>query len=146
MALSADKARIYTNDPDQVERALPVQASTTIYAGGALTIDTGGEVGPLSTSEASFVGFARKGANNSGGSAGDINAAVITKGCIELTITGLDDNNDIGDIVYASDDNTFTLTSTGNMAIGRVAQIVNLTDNKAMVKFHGSTERDAVLA
>lgn len=136
MALSKDSPRAYGNVG--LEAALPVQASTTIYAGGALTIDTGGEVGPLSASDASFVGFARKGADNSSGSAGDINAAVITNGLIELTVTGVNDNNDIGDVVYATDDNTFTLTASGAVAIGKVFQIVSLTAGTCIVLFKSS--------
>lgn len=133
MALSADTPRHYS--VTGIENALPVQASSTIYAGSAVSIDTGGEVGPLATGEAGFVGFAKAKADNSAGSAGDINARVITDGEIELVITGLDDNNDIGDEVYASDDTTFTLTASGSVAIGRVSQIVSLSDNKARVKF-----------
>ena len=133
MALSADTPRHYSVVGR--ENALPVQASSLCYAGSALSIDTGGEVGPLNTSDAAFAGFCLKQADNSSGSAGDINARVLTHGEAELAVTGLDDNNDIGDVVYASDDGTFTLTSTGNMAIGRVSQIVSLTANKARVLF-----------
>lgn len=133
MALSANTPRNYS--VKGVLNALPVQASSTIYAGSAVTIDTGGEVGPLATGEVGFVGFATQKADNSSGSAGDINCEVLTDGEIELTITGLDDNNDIGDEVYATDDNTFTLTASGALAIGRVSQIVSLSDNKARVKF-----------
>lgn len=135
MALSADTPRHYS--VCGVENALPVQASSTIYAGSALSIDTGGEVGPLATGEAGFVGFAINKVDNSSGSAGDVNARVLTSGEVELTITGLDDNNDINDPVYASDDGTFTLTASGSTVIGRVSQIVSLSDNKARVKFSG---------
>lgn len=133
MALSANEPRNFSVVGR--ENALPVQASSTIYAGSACTIDTGGEVGPLATGEVGFVGFAIAKADNSGGSAGDINARIMTSGEIELTVTGLDDNNDIGDIVYATDDNTFTLTASGASAIGKVSQIVNLTDNVCRVAF-----------
>lgn len=133
MALSADTPRNYS--VRGIENVLPVQASSTIYAGSAVTIDTGGEVGPLATGEAGFVGFAIAKADNSSGSAGDIGARVLTDGEIELTVTGLDDNNDLGDEVYAADDNTFTLTASGAIAIGRVSQIVSLSGNKCRVKF-----------
>lgn len=131
MALSNDAARIYADQTNRREAALPVQANSTIYAGSALSIDTGGEVGPLNSSDAAFAGFARKGAV--GVTAGDTNVAVYTECIVELTITGLNDNNDINDVVYATDDNTFTLTASGGLAIGRVYQIVSLTDNKALV-------------
>lgn len=134
MALSADTPRNFSMVGSR--NALPVQASSTIYAGSAVSIDTGGEVGPLAAAEVGFVGFAVSKVDNSAGSAGDVNADIITSGEIELTVTGLDDNNDLGDIVYASDDTTFTLTSaTANTAVGKVSQIVSLTDNKCRVKF-----------
>lgn len=131
MALSADTPRHYSCTG--IENALPVQASSTIYAGSAVSIDTGGEVGPLATGEAGFVGFAKANADNSAGSAADIKARIITNGEIELDVTGVDDNNDIGDIVYATDDGTFTLTASGAVGIGKVSQIVSGT--KCRVKF-----------
>jgi hypothetical protein len=141
MALSADAPRTYARADK--ETAQPVQASTTIYAGGAITRDSNGEVGPLAASEV-FVGFARKQAV--GVSAGDTNVAVYSEGLIELTVTGVGDNDDLGDIVYGTDDNTFTLVASGAVAIGRVAQIVNLTTGVCMVEFHADTARDQVLA
>lgn len=135
MALSKDTPRNYTAQ-NRERNALPVQASSIIYAGSAVSIDSGGEVGPLAPGETGFYGFAVSKADNSSGSAGDINADVYVTGEIELTIAGLNDNNDIGDIVYATDDATFTLTSTGGTAIGRVSQIVSLTGGTARVLFN----------
>lgn len=133
MALSADTPRNY--EPGAERKAFPVQASSTIYCGSAVSIDTGGEVGPLATGEAGFYGFAAAYCDNSSGSAGDKNAEIFASGVVELTITGLDDNNDIGDIVYATDDNTFTLTASGAVGIGKVAQITSLSAGKARVRF-----------
>lgn len=135
MALAKDTPRNYKHRG--LEAALPVQASSTIYSGSAVSIDTGGEVGPLAVGEASFAGFSRKQVVNSG-SAGDTNAPIITEGLIELTITGLDDNNDLNDVVYATDDGTFTLVASGAMAIGRVFEITSLSANKAVVLFKGA--------
>ncbi|MEM9111327.1 MAG: hypothetical protein AAGC72_15035 [Planctomycetota bacterium] len=133
MALTKDSPRHYS--VIGVENVLPVQASSTVYAGSALSFDTGGEVGPLSASEAGFAGFGMSKSDNSSGSAGDIGARVLTEGEIELVIAGLDDNNDLNDLVYATDDDTFTLTASGGVPIGRVSQIVSLSANKARVKF-----------
>lgn len=141
MALSADTPRNYSIVG--VEVANPNQVSVTCYAGSALSRDSGGEVGPLAASEA-FAGFCRKGIVT--GAVGADNIATITEGEVELIVTGVNDNDDIGDIVYATDDNTFTLASTGGVAIGRVSQIVNLSTGKCMVRFHADTARDQVLA
>lgn len=140
MALSADKPLEYKAVGHRLESAQPVQASTTIYQGGALSRDSGGEVGPLAASEA-FVGFSADGADNSSGSAGDINAKVWTKGIVLLTITGLDDNNDIGDTVYATADDTFTLTASGGVSVGKVYEIESLTNSQAWVAFEGDVCR-----
>ena len=139
MALSADTPRNYSLIGH--ENALPVQASTTIYAGGALSMDSNGEVGPMAASE-TFVGFALKKADNASGSAGDIDCRCMVEGEVVLTVTGVNDNDDIGDVVYATDDNTFTLTASGAVAIGRVAQIVNLTAGTCRVRFQGIGARD----
>jgi hypothetical protein len=133
MALSANQPRTYR--AVGYEGAYGVQASSTIYVGSAVSIDSGGEAGPLATGDSGFLGFARKKADNSSGSADDIDAAIITEGLIELTVTGLNDNDDAGDIVYATDDGTFTLTASGAMKIGRVFQILNTTTNRALVRF-----------
>lgn len=142
MALSADTPRNYSIVGAEV--ANPTQASVTCYAGSALSRDSGGEVGPLAASEA-FAGFARKQVVASG-TAGAENVATISEGEVELIVTGVGDNDDIGDIVYATDDATFTLTASGAVAIGRVSQIVNLSTGKCMVRFHADTARDQVLA
>lgn len=134
MALSADTPRSFKKIGPRV--ALGVQASSTIYAGSAVSIDSGGEVGPLAAAEVGFVGFAVSKADNSSGSAGDIKADILSSGYIELSVTGINDNDDVGDIVYASDDDTFTLTSaTGNTAIGKVREILDLSTTKCIVEF-----------
>ena len=143
MALSADTPRSYTNSPQQ-ESAQPWQASVTAYVGSAMSRDSDGEIGPLAASEA-FAGFCTKQVTASS-TAGAGNIPVITTGEVKLTVTGLDDNDDIGDIVYATDDGTFTLTSSGGVGIGRVSQIVSLTAGTCYVKFHADTDRDQVLA
>lgn len=133
MVLSADQPRSYARRGDEL--GLPVQASTTVYAGGALSVDTGGEVGPLNTSDAGFAGFAINGVDNSSGSASDKKVRVLAEGLIELAVVDVGDNDDHGDIVYATDDNTFTLNASGSMKIGRVVQIDNTGDTNAVVRF-----------
>lgn len=140
MALSADKPLDYKGIDHRLVLAQPVQASTTIYQGGALTRDAGGEVGPASGAE-TFAGFAADDADNSSGSAGDINVKVYDRGLVLLTITGLDDNDDIGDVVYATADDTFTLTASNASSIGRVVEIESLSDNTAWVFFEADTAR-----
>lgn len=138
MALSANTARNYEANSCH-ESAQPAQAVAT-YGGGALSRDSGGEVGPLAASEA-FAGFAITNVDNSGGSAGDVLVPLYDEGVIELTVTGVNDNDDIGDTVYATDDNTFTLTASGGVSIGKVLQVLNPVTTLCRVYFQADTRR-----
>lgn len=136
MALSADTPRTYHN-PIGRTVAEPMQTSVTCYVGGAVSRDSGGEVGPLAGTEA-FAGFCIKQATNSG-AAGAEKVLVYSTGYIELPITGVDDNNDISDIVYATADDTFTLTASGGASVGKVVEWISSTT--ALVKFEADSER-----
>jgi hypothetical protein len=134
MALSADTPRAYElgdmND-------LPVKASTTIYEGAAVGLSSGYARGLVAGDE--FQGFATKKADNSSGDAAAINVRVKKKGCIQLPVTGVSGVTDVGDTVYASADGTFTLTSSGNSAIGKIIRYISSTT--VVVAFEGVAER-----
>jgi hypothetical protein len=49
------------------------------------------------------------------------------RGEIVLSVTGVASADDVGQTVYASDDDTFTLTSTSNSSIGKVARWISGT-------------------
>ncbi len=119
MPLSADNPRTFEigdhND-------LPVKASSKIYEGSAVGL-TGGYARALNAGD-SFGGFADRAVDNSSGADGAVNVSVSRFGLIQLAISGLA-VTDIGKPVYASDDNTFTLTATSNSAIGRVSRWVS---------------------
>lgn len=138
MALSSNAARNYALRPKGAERALPTLVEH-IYAGEALTSDSNGDVGSLSTSN-TFEGFALEEVDNSSGSAGDKNIRVLSWGIIELTVSSIDESN-LGDGVYASDDDTFTTTSSGNLQIGKIYQVTDASNNKALVYFEGDAVR-----
>jgi len=97
---------------------LPVIASDIIYEGAAVGDNASGYARPLVAGDP-FRGFAERKADNSSGSAGDINVRVISKGKIKLAISSLA-ITDVGKDVFASDDNTFTLTQSTNTRIGYV--------------------------
>jgi len=97
---------------------LPVIATDIIYEGAAVGDNASGYARPLAAGDP-FRGFAEKIADNSAGSAGDINVRVLSKGKIKLAITSLA-ITDVGKDVYASDDDTFTLTPGSNTRIGYV--------------------------
>ncbi len=103
---------------------LPVIAADIIYEGAAVGIVSGtGYARPLQAGDA-FAGFAETKCDNSDGAAGDKHVRVRTKGAVEVAVDSLV-ITDIGAAVYASDDDTFTKTSTSNTFIGRVARFVS---------------------
>ncbi|MDO8778097.1 MAG: hypothetical protein Q7K57_57145 [Burkholderiaceae bacterium] len=102
----------------------PVIASDIIYEGGAIGLVSGtGHARPL-TSVDRFAGFAEARADNSAGAAAAINVRAIESGKIELTITGAV-ITDVGQPVYATDDNAFTFIPTGAVFVGFVHRFVS---------------------
>ncbi len=138
MAASANIPRTYTVDVDPVDTHLPVQASSVCYSGAALTYDSSGDVGPLSTSE-TFAGFALQKIDNGSGAAAAEKVKIRERGCIKLSVATANDDDDVGAAVYASDDATFTLASTGNLQIGKVRRYISGTD--CIVYFESATLR-----
>lgn len=120
---------------------LPVVADDIIFEGAAVGM-TSGTARPLQAGDP-FAGFAEAKADNSGGSAGDINVRVRHEGRVVLTVTGVDGHDDLGKDVYASDDNTFTLTASTNTRIGHVHR--HISGTSCVVEFKAATGLIAVL-
>jgi len=105
---------------------IPVIAADIIYEGAAVGDNASGYARPLVAADP-FLGFAEAKADNSAGAAGDINVRVIERGKIEVSVTGVTGVGDVGSLVYMSDDDTFTLTSTSNSLVGKVVRYVSGT-------------------
>lgn len=124
----------------------PVIAADIIYQGAAVGENGSGYARPLQAGDP-FLGFALGPVDNSTGSAGDLSVTVRRRGSIVLDVTGASavTAND-RPIVYAADDNDFTLTAGTNTPIGRVQRWVE--SGKAVVEYDAlySTERAAVVA
>lgn len=119
--LPADKARQYLPG-DQED--YPVIASDIIYEGAAVGENASGYARPLEAGDV-FLGFAVETADNAAGSAGDIRVRCRTKGRIRLPVASLAITANDRPAVYASDDDTFTLTATSNSLIGYVSKFVS---------------------
>lgn len=120
--LAADKKRAFGGDVAPHYADLPIIASDIVYEGAAVgESTTSGTYRPLSGGD-TFGGFCVRRCDNATGSANDKKIRVLLRGTIGgLPITGVDNINDEGSTVYASDDDTFTLTSTTtNTAIGKL--------------------------
>lgn len=116
MALTAN--RELDRYVDQELRALPVKAAAHIYKGALVGIDSAtGCVRGLVAGDA-FAGVAYEEADNSGGADAAIAVRVYTQGDFEHALASAARTNN-GAIVYASADDTLTLTASGNSAVGR---------------------------
>lgn len=114
--LAADKLREFKlGDLEEY----PVVASDIIYEGAAVGEDDSGYAQPLVAGQR-FLGFAVSKADNSSGAAGDVNVEVKTRGVIKLPIASIAITSNDRPAVYASDDDTFTLTASTNTLIGHV--------------------------
>lgn len=102
----------------------PVIATDIIYEGAAVGENGSGYARPLVAADP-FLGFATKKVDNSAGAAGGKLVQVKTHGRIKLDISGLAITANDRPAVYASDDNTFTLTSASNSKIGWVSRWIS---------------------
>jgi len=105
--------------------AYPVIAADIIYQGAAVGENASGYSRPLVAGDV-FQGFAIGKVDNSTGSAGDKSVDVRTRGRVTLNVAGATaiTAND-RQAVYASDDDTFTLTTTSNSLIGYVSRWIS---------------------
>ena len=101
--------------------AYPVIASDIIYEGSAVGENASGYSRPLTAGDP-FQGFAEETIDNSSGAAGALNVRVKTKGFIKVAISAIAITSNDRPLVYASDDDTFTLTKGSNSLIGTVFQ------------------------
>ena len=117
---------------------LPVIAADIIYEGAAVGENASGYFRPLVAND-DFAGMAVKKADNASGAAGAVNVKVRQKGRITIDVTGVSAVTDEQSTVYASDDNTFTLTSSGNSTIGKIIRWISGT--KCVVAFEAVSRR-----
>jgi hypothetical protein len=138
--LAANKLRDYQmGDKEEY----PVIAADIIYQGAAVGENGSGYARPLVAGDP-FLGFAEAIADNSGGAAGAINVNVKKKGNIVLPISGLAITANDRPAVYASDDDTFTLTATSNSLIGYVSRWIST--GVAVVEFDAGLVKAALQA
>lgn len=119
--LSADKPRDY--QLGELEE-YPVIAADIIYEGAAVGENASGYSRPLAAGDR-FQGFALEHVDNSAGAAGAKRVRVRTRGRLVLPISSIGIASNDRPAVYASDDDTFTLTATSNSLIGFVSSWVS---------------------
>jgi hypothetical protein len=139
--LAKDTPRAYEltgGHPDYNE--IPAIATDIIYNGAAVGESSSAGTGRPLVAGDNFLGFCVEQCDNSTGAAGAKLIKVLTTGVAWLTVANIDNIDDLGVTVYASDDDTFTTTSTSNSAIGKVKRYDSAT-GKALVAFESVTNR-----
>lgn len=98
----------------------PLAAGECVFLGAALGLTTTGFARPLRAGDA-FAGFAEEAADNAAGTDGAVSVSATASDRIVLSVPGFAPA-DVFKTVHAVDDNTFTLTQSGNSPIGRAVR------------------------
>ena len=102
----------------------PVIASDIIFEGAAVgLVDATGHARPLVGGD-KFQGFCEQNADNSAGLAAAINVRFSRRGAAQLAVTGAV-ITDVGQPVYATDDNAFVFNPVGGSFVGFVSRFVS---------------------
>ena len=117
----------------------PVIAADIIYEGAVVgLVDASGHAQPLAAGNR-FGGFAESKADNSAGAAAAITVRVYESGKMQLAVSGAV-GTDLGQPVYATDDDTFTFNPVGAVFVGFVHRFVSA--GVAVVAFDALNSRD----
>ena len=124
MAALTDSINVEEKDGVLVDSPCAVDI---VFRGALVMYNTAGFLAPAATGAGNiFAGIAEEEVDNSGGSAGDERCKHKIEGSYLLTGSGFV-QGDIGETVYASDDQTITKTSTNNPLVGQIVQFVSAT-------------------
>lgn len=102
---------------------LEVAASTIIYEGSAIGINSSGYARPIQVGD-DFAGFSLNVVDNSAGENGDLTVRAKESGRVILPISTADLTT-FNSPVYATDDNTFTLESSNAVFVGYIHRVIN---------------------
>ena len=127
--LTKDVARDYElGDINEI----PVLGGELLYQGAAIGLEVASGYARSLLPTDKFLGFAEDIIDASSLTDGEKNVRVKKRGSIVLEITGIT-LVDVGKAVYATDDNTFTLSNTGSVYIGQISRFEG--DEKVVVDF-----------
>jgi hypothetical protein len=114
---------------DGDKRSYPVAASVNIYQGTMVFITAAGfATDTTATGVNGFAGIAIGQADNSSGTAGDVQVEVWAEGDFELVGAGTYTQSNVGDYVYGDDNFTInTAIGSTSVPIGRVVGFVTAT-------------------
>lgn len=124
--MAATEDRYVRTQSDHLAMTLRIAADQDILYMGAFAGSNSGNARALTAGDL-FLGLITQQVDNSGGSAGDKKVEVKSGMVIEHAVTGLDGRDHIGDLVYASADDTLTLTASTNSPMGVVVDYISGT-------------------
>lgn len=116
----------------------PLLGGEKIFEGSAVGIETNGYARALQAGD-KFAGFADEKVDNTEGTDGEKNIRTKYRGTIVLPASSGIDLASVGADVFASDDNTFTTTPTGNSYVGKIRRVENSEISVDFVAFSSSS-------
>jgi len=111
-------------------KSYPVKASTTIYKGGNVCIDSTGYAVPAAdAADYKFVGVSKVNVDNSSGSNGDLWVTCQDNHNVRYACTCMGQTN-IGELCYVLDDQIVGLANTSNylILVGRIVKYISTTE------------------
>ncbi len=135
-ALTADAQRSMA--ASQGKRAYPARAAETIYKGAFVGVDPAGYAKSFEPGDL-LVGISDGYIDNSAGAAGAENVHVHTQGDLMFTLSGAA-LTDVGKLVYATDDNTISLTGHPDGYVGKIVHYM-AADSAVLVRLKAFGEQ-----
>jgi hypothetical protein len=106
--------------------AYPVKANARIWKGALVCVDNTGYLVPASdTANLRFVGVAFESVDNTGGASGAKRCRVVKRGTFVYNRIGSFTQADIGTTARAVSDNEVAKTSTNNIVVGTVVELLD---------------------
>jgi hypothetical protein len=118
--------------------AYPVKANARIWKGALVCVDNTGYLVPASdTANLRFVGVAFESVDNTGGANGAKRCRVVKRGTFVYNRIGSFTQADIGTTARAITDNEVAKTSTNNIVVGTVVEL--LDGNRVRIRIDNHT-------
>jgi hypothetical protein len=118
--------------------AYPVKANARIWKGALVCVDNTGFLVPASdTANLRFVGVAFESVDNTGGASGAKRCRVVKRGTFVYNRIGSFTQADIGTTARAITDNEVAKTSTNNIVVGTVVEL--LDGNRVRIRIDNHT-------
>ena len=127
-----------THEREGLIVAYPVKANTRIWKGALVCVDSTGYLVPASdTANLRFVGVAFESVDNTGGASSAKRCRVVKRGTFVYNRIGSFTQADIGTTARAITDNEVAKTSTNNIVVGTVVEL--LDDNRVRIRIDNHT-------